>query len=64
MTNPGVELPEPGLLEAVRDVTKKHGIVLIVDEVMEKANDGTVFQVGTCSGNPLGAAPPSRAEPY
>jgi len=33
MMNLGVVLPEPGYLEAVRAITKKHGIVLIFDEV-------------------------------
>ena len=33
MMNLGVVLPEPGYLQAVRDITKKHGIVLIFDEV-------------------------------
>lgn len=33
MMNLGVVLPEPGFLEAVREVTRKHGIVLIFDEV-------------------------------
>jgi glutamate-1-semialdehyde 2,1-aminomutase len=33
MMNLGVVLPEPGYLDAVRDITKKHGIVLIYDEV-------------------------------
>jgi glutamate-1-semialdehyde 2,1-aminomutase len=33
MMNLGVVLPEPGYLEAVRQITKKHGIVLIFDEV-------------------------------
>src|SRR4051812_18083617 len=33
MMNPGVVLPEPGYLEAVRDITRRHGIVLIFDEV-------------------------------
>ncbi len=33
MMNMGVILPEPGYLEAVREITKKHGIVWIVDEV-------------------------------
>ena len=99
MMNLGVVLPEPGFLEAVRAITRKHGIVLIFDEVktgictapggaverwgvvpdmiclgkalaggtpsgaiggtdeiMEKVNDGTVFQVGTYSGNPLSMA--------
>jgi len=99
MMNLGVVLPEPGFLEGVRALTKKHGIVLIFDdvkvgictarggsverygvvpdmitlgkaiaggtpagaiggsdEIMEKINDGTVFQVGTYSGNPLSMA--------
>jgi glutamate-1-semialdehyde 2,1-aminomutase len=33
MMNLGVVLPEPGYLEAVRDITERHGIVLIFDEV-------------------------------
>ena len=33
MMNLGVVLPEPGYLEAVRELTSKHGIVLIFDEV-------------------------------
>src|SRR5204862_7630375 len=33
MMNLGVVLPEDGYLEAVRDITRKHGIVLIFDEV-------------------------------
>jgi glutamate-1-semialdehyde 2,1-aminomutase len=33
MMNLGVILPEPGYLEAVREITRKHGIVLIFDEV-------------------------------
>lgn len=33
MMNLGVVLPEPGYLDAVREVTSKHGIVLIFDEV-------------------------------
>jgi glutamate-1-semialdehyde 2,1-aminomutase len=99
MMNLGVVLPEPGYLEAVREITKKHGIVLIFDEVktgmtiaaggavekfgvvpdmvtlakalggglpigaiggsdeiMEVVRDGTVYQVGTYNGNPLGMA--------
>ena len=31
MMNLGVVLPEPGYLQAVRDITKKYGIVLILD---------------------------------
>jgi glutamate-1-semialdehyde 2,1-aminomutase len=33
MMNLGVILPEPGYLEAVRDLTRRHGIILIFDEV-------------------------------
>ena len=33
MMNLGVVLPEDGYLEAVREITRKHGIVLIFDEV-------------------------------
>ncbi|MHB8531634.1 MAG: aspartate aminotransferase family protein [Solirubrobacteraceae bacterium] len=33
MMNLGVVLPEPGYLEAVRQLTERHGIVLIFDEV-------------------------------
>src|SRR5918999_1509772 len=33
MMNLGIVLPEPGYLEAVREITARHGIVLICDEV-------------------------------
>jgi len=33
MMNLGVVLPEPGYLAAVRDITTRHGIILIFDEV-------------------------------
>jgi glutamate-1-semialdehyde 2,1-aminomutase len=33
MMNLGVVLPEPGYLEAVRDITSRYGVVLIFDEV-------------------------------
>jgi glutamate-1-semialdehyde 2,1-aminomutase len=99
MMNLGVVLPEPGFLQAVRDITRKHGIVLIfdevkvgictarggsverwgivpdmvtlgkavaggtpcgaiggIDEIMDIIHQGTVFQVGTYSGNPLSMA--------
>jgi glutamate-1-semialdehyde 2,1-aminomutase len=99
MMNLGIVLPEPGYLEAVREITERHGIVLIFDEVktglciaaggaterwgvlpdmvtMAKAlgggmpvgaiggseevftvvADGSVYQVGTYNGNPLGMA--------
>jgi glutamate-1-semialdehyde 2,1-aminomutase len=99
MMNLGVVLPEPGYLEAVREITREHGVVLIFDEVktgltiapggaterfgvqpdlvtlakalggglpsgaiggtaevMRVVEDGTVYQVGTYNGNPLGMA--------
>ena len=99
MMNLGIVLPEPGYLEAVREITERHGIVLIFDEVktgltiaaggaterwgvkpdmvtLAKAlgggvptgaiggseevftvvEDGSVYQVGTYNGNPLGMA--------
>ncbi|WP_242424318.1 aspartate aminotransferase family protein, partial [Frankia sp. EI5c] len=33
MMNLGVVLPEPGYLQAVREITRRHGVVLIFDEV-------------------------------
>ncbi|WP_239393911.1 aspartate aminotransferase family protein, partial [Frankia sp. CiP3] len=33
MMNLGVVLPEPGYLEAVRSITRRHGVILIFDEV-------------------------------
>ena len=33
MMNLGVILPEPGYLAAVREITRKHGVILIFDEV-------------------------------
>jgi glutamate-1-semialdehyde 2,1-aminomutase len=99
MMNLGIVLPEPGYLEAMREITQRHGIVLIFDEVktglciapggaterfgvmpdmvtlakalggglpsgaiggteevMSVVEDGSVFQVGTYNGNPLGMA--------
>src|SRR3954452_9590159 len=99
MMNLGVVLPEPGYLEAVRDICTRHEIVLIFDEVktgltiaaggaterfgvmpdmvtlakalgggvptgaiggndevMSAVEDGSVYQVGTYNGNPLGMA--------
>jgi glutamate-1-semialdehyde 2,1-aminomutase len=99
MMNLGVVLPEPGYLEAVREITRRHGVVLIFDEVktglciapggaterfgvtpdlvtlakalggglptgaiggteeaMAVVEDGSVYQVGTYNGNPLGMA--------
>jgi len=99
MMNLGVVLPAEGYLQAVREITQRHGVVLIFDEVktglciapggaterfgvtpdlitLAKAlggglpsgaigmseevarvvEDGTVVQVGTYNGNPLGMA--------
>jgi len=99
LMNLGIVLPEPGYLEAVREITRRHGIVLIFDEVktgltiaaggaterfgvtpdmvtlakalggglptgaiggtdeiMSVVEDGSVYQVGTYNGNPLGMA--------
>jgi glutamate-1-semialdehyde 2,1-aminomutase len=99
MMNLGVILPEPGYLEAVRELTARHDVVLIFDEVktgltmaaggaVERfgvvpdmvtlakglggglptgaigmseevaavVEDGSVYQVGTFNGNPLGMA--------
>jgi glutamate-1-semialdehyde 2,1-aminomutase len=99
MMNLGVVLPKPGYLEEVREITRRHGIVLIFDEVktgiciaaggatekwgvmpdmvtlakalggglpsgaiggsdevMSVVEDGSVYQVGTYNGNPLGMA--------
>ncbi len=99
MMNLGVVLPEEGYLEEVREITRRHGIVLIFDEVktgltiaaggaterfgvmpdmvtlakslggglptgaiggteevMSVVEDGSVYQVGTYNGNPLGMA--------
>jgi len=99
MMNLGIVLPEPGYLQEVREITRRHGIVLIFDEVktglaiaaggaserfgvmpdmvtlaktlggglpsgaigaseevMRVVEDGSVYQVGTYNGNPLGMA--------
>jgi glutamate-1-semialdehyde 2,1-aminomutase len=99
MMNLGVVLPQPGYLEQVRELTRRHQVVLIFDEVktglaiaaggaterfgvrpdmvtlaktlggglpsaavgateeiMRVVEDGTVYQVGTYNGNPLGMA--------
>ncbi len=99
MMNLGVVLPQDGYLQAVREITARHGVVLIfdevktgiciapggaterfgvtpdlvtlakalgggmpvgaiggTDEVMACVEDGSVYQVGTYNGNPLGMA--------
>jgi glutamate-1-semialdehyde 2,1-aminomutase len=32
LTNIGIVLPQPGYLQAVREVTRKHGVLLVIDE--------------------------------
>jgi glutamate-1-semialdehyde 2,1-aminomutase len=32
LTNIGIVLPEPGYLEKVRDITRRHGVLLVIDE--------------------------------
>ncbi|WP_041546776.1 MULTISPECIES: aspartate aminotransferase family protein [unclassified Nocardioides] len=32
LTNIGIVLPEPGYLEAVREITHRHGVLLVIDE--------------------------------
>jgi glutamate-1-semialdehyde 2,1-aminomutase len=32
LTNIGIVLPQPGYLQAVREITRKHGVLLVIDE--------------------------------
>jgi glutamate-1-semialdehyde 2,1-aminomutase len=67
--NLGVVLPEPGYLEAVREITRRHGIVLIFDEVktgLTIAAGGAVEHFGVVPdlvalAKTLGAGLPSGA---
>jgi glutamate-1-semialdehyde 2,1-aminomutase len=69
MMNLGVVLPEPGYLEAVRELTRRHGIVLIFDEVktgLTVAAGGAVERFGVvpdlvCLAKTLGAGLPCGA---
>jgi glutamate-1-semialdehyde 2,1-aminomutase len=69
MMNLGVVLPEPGFLQAVRDITRKYGIVLIFDEVKTgicTARGGAVERWGIepdmiCLGKALGGGTPCGA---
>jgi glutamate-1-semialdehyde 2,1-aminomutase len=69
MMNLGVVLPEPGYLEAVRELTARHGIVLIFDEVktgLTLAAGGAVEHFGVVPdlvtlAKTLGAGLPSGA---
>lgn len=69
MLNIGVVLPKPGYLEAVREITRRHGVLLIFDEVKTGntiAAGGVIERFGvlpdlvslakaTGGGTPLGA---------
>ncbi len=49
MTSAGLALPEPGYLDAVRELTRRHGVVLILDEVktgLTIAAGGAVERLG------------------
>jgi glutamate-1-semialdehyde 2,1-aminomutase len=49
MTSGGLTLPEPGYLEAVREVTRRHGVLLVFDEVktgLTIAAGGAVERLG------------------
>jgi glutamate-1-semialdehyde 2,1-aminomutase len=49
MTSVGLVLPEPGYLDAVRELTRRHGVVLILDEVktgLTIAAGGAVERLG------------------
>jgi glutamate-1-semialdehyde 2,1-aminomutase len=69
MMNIGVVLPEPGYLDAVRDITRRHGVVLIFDEVKTgicTAPGGGVERFGVvpdmvCLAKALAAGLPSGA---
>jgi glutamate-1-semialdehyde 2,1-aminomutase len=69
MMNLGVVLPEPGYLEAVRAITRRHGVVLIFDEVktgLTVAAGGAVEHFGVVPdmvalAKTLGAGLPSGA---
>ncbi len=69
MMNLGVVLPEPGYLEAFREITGRHGIVLIFDEVktgLTVAAGGAVEHFGVVPdlvalAKTLGAGLPSGA---
>ena len=54
MTNVGLVLPEPGYLDAVRDITRRAGVVLIFDEVktgLTIAAGGAVERFGAQPGH-------------
>jgi glutamate-1-semialdehyde 2,1-aminomutase len=69
MMNLGVVLPEPGYLEAVREITRKHGILLVFDEVKTGlciAAGGAVERFGVvpdlvCLAKALGGGLPTGA---
>jgi hypothetical protein len=57
----GMILPEPGYLASVREITRRHGIVLIFDEVktgLAVAAGGVVERSGSAAARPRPEAPP------
>src|SRR5918911_3500582 len=54
MMNLGVVLPEPGYLEAVRELTRRHDVLLIFDEV----KTGLCVAAGGATGGVGGPPPP------
>lgn len=67
LTNIGIVLPEPGYLDGVREVTRKHGVLLVMDEThticagpggctREWALDPDFFVIGKTIGGGIPAA--------
>jgi glutamate-1-semialdehyde 2,1-aminomutase len=52
MENIGICLPEPGYLEAVRDITRRHGTLLIFDEVKTGITAGWGGATGALGAEP------------
>ena len=46
----GMILPEPGYLEAVREITRRHGVVLIFNEVKTGLAIGATGATGDTPG--------------
>ena len=47
MQNIGICLPEPGYLEAMRDITERYGTLLIFDEVRPASPPGTAVPLSS-----------------
>jgi glutamate-1-semialdehyde 2,1-aminomutase len=69
MTSVGLDLPAPGYLDAVRELTRRHGVVLILDEVktgLTVAAGGAIERLGAEAdlltlGKSLGGGLPAGA---